>query len=232
MVIEMAPYRGSWVNAVIDWVGRLPGPPSAAYLVAIVPAIIYLGTADWVSGVRIGVLEPDRVVWVFALIGSIWLIHHLDTVARRAFREFSPMLEATPEERDRLEYELTVIPRTPALLIVGFAALRTAEGFAFQPESEGLAGLTPPALALRFPFEALLTALVLILIYHTIRQLRLVGRIHARSERINLFRPAPLYAFSRLTSWPWQAGTAGAVASAVILPIALFLMTRFLDRVL
>ena len=192
-------------------------------------------------------------------------------------------------------------------------------------------------------FETLLSALVLTLIYHTVRQLRLVGRIHAASERVNLFRPAPLYAFSRLTSqtsiglvpllvpfgssltavstsidyvnllsicglilgvavlaffvpllgmhgrmaqekrrlqdevglhveilvgrlhasvdredlsvadgqnkelasliserdlvnrlstWPWQAGTAGAVASAVILPVVLFLVTRFLDRVL
>ena len=343
MAIEAVPYRGSWVNAVIDWIGRLPGPPSAAYLVAIVPAMLYIASADWISGVQIGDIKPDRVVWVLALVGAIWLIHHLDAVARRAFREFSPMLDVSPEERDRLEYELTVIPRTPALLIVGFAALRTAEGFAFQPESEGLAGMTPLALALRFPFETLLTALVLILIYHTVRQLRLVGRIQARSERVNLFRPAPLYAFSRLTSqtaiglvpllipfgsgltvsatsldyltllsicglilgvavlaffvpllgmhgrmsqekrrlqdevgrrvemlvdrlhasvdgedlsgadghnktlasliserelvnhlstWPWQAGTAGAVASAVILPIVLFLMTRFLDRIL
>ena len=37
---------------------------------------------------------------------------------------------------------------------------------------------------------------------------------------------------NRLSTWPWQAGTAGAVASAILLPIVLFLLTRFLDRVL
>lgn len=343
MSISAAPYRASWVNALIDRVERLPGPAWAAYVLAIVPALLYLGVADWISGGRIGELQPDGVIWALALVGSIWLIHHLDSVARRAFGEFGPMLGLAAEERDRLEYELTVIPRTPALVILVLAALRTAEGFAFQPESEGLASLTPGALALRFPFETILTALVLILIYHTVRQLRLVGRIHAESKRINLFRPAPLYAFSRLTSqtaiglallvipfgtgltsastaldyvtlfsisgpiigvavlafflpllgmhgrmsaekrrlqdevgqrvemlvdrlhgsvdrddlagadgqnkalasliaerelvnhlstWPWQAGTAGAVASAVLLPIVLFLLTRFLDRVL
>lgn len=343
MSIDSAPYPGSWVNALIDRVERLPGPVWAAYVVAIVPALIYLGLADWISGGRIGEVQPDRVVWALALVGSTWLIHHLDSVARRAFGEFTPMLNVGNDDRDRLEYELTVIPRMPALLLLGLAALRTAEGFAFQPETEGLTGLTPAALALRFPFETILTALILILVYHTVRQLRLVGRIHAQAKRINLFRPGPLYAFSRLTSqtaiglallaipfggglsaasstldyvslfgisglilgvavlafflpllgmhgrmgaekrrlqdevgqrverlvdglhgsvdredlsgadgqnkalasliserdlvnrlstWPWQAGTAGAVASAVILPIVLFLLTRFLDRVL
>lgn len=342
MAIEAVPYRGSWVNAVIDWVERLPGPAWAAYLVALVPTFLALATADWLSGGRIGEIQPDRVVWVFALVGSIWLIHHLDRVARSALAEFGPMLESSPEDLTRLGYELTVIPRTPALILLGFAALRTAEGFAFQPETEGIAGLSPAALAIRFPFETILTGLVLILIYHTIRQLRLVGRIHARAERINLFRPGPLYAFSRLTSqtaiglvpllipfgsglpsavttldyvvllsmcglilgvavlafflpllgmhrrmaqekrrlqdqvgqrveaivaklhesvdrselsgadgnnkqlgsliaerdlvnrlstWPWQAGAAGAVVSAVALPIALWLATRYLGRV-
>lgn len=35
----------------------------------------------------------------------------------------------------------------------------------------------------------------------------------------------------RLPTWPWDGGTARAVASAVALPIALFLVTRVLDRV-
>ncbi len=338
-----SPYAPSWVNTLIDRVERLPGPAWAAYLLAIVPTLIYLGVADWISGGRIGEIQPDRVVWALALVGSTWLIHHLDSVARRAFAEFTPMLDLATGERARLEYELTVIPQGPALLLLGLSVLRTAEGFAFQPESEGLVGLTPAALALRFPFEAVLSALILTLIYHTVRQLRLVGRIHAESKRINLFRPGPLYAFSRLTSqtaiglallvipfggglasasttldyvvlstmsglilgvailafflpllgmhgrmsaekrrlqdevgqrvevlvdrlhgsvdredlsgadgqnkslasliaerdlvnrlstWPWQAGTAGAVASAILLPIALFLMTRFLDKVI
>jgi hypothetical protein len=43
-------------------------------------------------------------------------------------------------------------------------------------------------------------AIVIILIYHSIRQLRLVSRIHARARQVNLFEPAPLYAFSNLTS--------------------------------
>jgi hypothetical protein len=38
-----------------------------------------------------------------------------------------------------------------------------------------------------------------LLFYHTIRQLRLVSRIHSQATSINLFQPQPLYAFSTLT---------------------------------
>lgn len=34
----------------------------------------------------------------------------------------------------------------------------------------------------------------------------------------------------RLPTWPWQPGTVGAFATAIILPIALFLVTRLLQR--
>jgi hypothetical protein len=34
----------------------------------------------------------------------------------------------------------------------------------------------------------------------------------------------------RLPTWPWDGGTARAVASAIALPILLFLITRMLDR--
>ncbi len=38
------------------------------------------------------------------------------------------------------------------------------------------------------------------LVYQTIHQLTMVGRIHAVATRINLFQPDPLYAFSGLTA--------------------------------
>lgn len=338
-----APYAQSWVNRLIDLIEGLPGPAWVAYLVALVPATLLVSSTDWLSGAPIGEVRADRALWAFALVGSLWLIHHLDGVARRALGDFAVILRAEPATFARLEYELTVIPARPAVVILGVAALRTAQAFIFQPETEALVGQSPAGLAIRFPFETLMTSLLVILLYHTLRQLRLVGRIHAMPPRVNLFRPAPLYAFSRLTSqtaiglvfltvpflaqlnlatttlevafqllvagvilgiallafvtpligmhgrmdeekgrlrselgsrieallddlhgsvdrrelagadgqnkalaslmserdlvsrlstWPWQAGTAGAVASAILLPILLFLLTRFLDRVL
>jgi hypothetical protein len=36
----------------------------------------------------------------------------------------------------------------------------------------------------------------------------------------------------KLPTLPWRAGTAGAVASAIVLPIGLFVVTRLLERVI
>lgn len=336
-------YGRSWVNVLIDAVERLPGPPWAAYTIALVPALLLTAIPSWISGGRLGVISGLEAVWAFALVGSLWLIHALDGVARTALREFSPLLDVSQAALARLEHDLTVIPVRPALILLAASAFRTTEAFVFQPESEALTGFSPLAIAIRWPFETVLVGLVLALLYHTVRQLRLVARIHKMAPRINLFRPTQLYAFSRLTSrtamglvtliipfivtltisasaldyvvtltfmglilgtalsafvwplvgmhrrmdleknrlqtelsqrieaviedlhgsidrrdfsgadgqnktlaslvterdlvgrfsiWPWQAGTAGAVVSAVLLPIALWLTTRIMEQIL
>ena len=354
-------YPPSWVNILIDRIDRidrieridriaridrierLPGPPWVAYVAALGPLVLLVSLQDWVSGAPIDGICADRAVWAFALIGSLWLVHHLDGVARRAMQEFAGTLNAEPGSLAGLEYELTVIPARTGIILLVLSAVRTAEAFAFQPESEGIVGLAPVMLGIRWVFEVMMTSLIMVLIYHTIRQLRLVGRIHAMAPVISLFRPAPLYACSRLTSrtaiglvllvipftgslalavsafdyltiltlmglilgtaslafglplvgmhqrmnrekqrleaevgariealiddlhgsldrrdlsaadgqnkklarlvterdlvrrmstWPWQAGTAGAVMSAVLLPIALWLVTRVMERIL
>jgi hypothetical protein len=35
---------------------------------------------------------------------------------------------------------------------------------------------------------------------------------------------------AKISTWPWETSTLGAVLSAVALPIVLFLVTRFLER--
>ncbi len=66
---------------------------------------------------------------------------------------------------------------------------------------------------------------MLVLLYHTARQLRLVAQIHDMAPRINFFLPAPLYAFSRLTS----RTAMGLVALFIPLKVTLALSTSALD---
>jgi hypothetical protein len=338
------PYGRSWVNVLIDWVERLPGPPAVAYVVALIFALLLAALPSWMSGVPIAdSIRGEEAVWAFTLAGSVWLIHYLDGVARAALGDFATMLDVDPATLSLLEYELTVVPARPALLLLAVSAVRTTEAFVFQASAERVSYLSAPALIIRWPFEVAIVGLILVLVYHTMRQLRLVARIHAMAPQINLFRVGPLYAFSRLTSrtaiglvamiipllltltfatsaldylalltpiglilgtallsfvwplagmhrrmdiekkrlqaeagerleaviadvhrtvdqrdfsgadgqnktltsliaerelvnrlstWPWQVGTAGAVISAVLLPIVLWLATRFLERIL
>ena len=37
---------------------------------------------------------------------------------------------------------------------------------------------------------------------------------------------------ARLSTWPWTAGTFRGVASAVLLPIAIFVVTRVIDKLI
>lgn len=222
-----APYARSWVNILIDRIDRLPGPAGLAYLVLLVPALLANAATGWLSGARIGEFRTDQAIWAFALVGSAWLIHHLDGVARAALAAFAPILDVDAATLRQLEYELTVIPARPALLLLLISAIRTTEAFAFQPESEGVAGMSVPALLIRWPYGVVISGLILVLVYHTIRQLRLVARIHALAPRINLFRPAPLYAFSRLTS----RTAIGLVALTIPLLVSLSLATSTLDYI-
>jgi hypothetical protein len=145
-------------------------------------------------------LDATQTYYAILFTGILWLIHYLDHVARDALETFRPAMDVTEEEISDLRYRLTVVPARGAAILLVAAGLWTIEAYLFQAEAEGIVGLSPLALAVRGPFEALTTAIILVTLYHTLRQLRLVGRIHAQARRIDLYQPAPLYAFSKLTA--------------------------------
>jgi hypothetical protein len=53
---------------------------------------------------------------------------------------------------------------------------------------------------LRAFFEGFISAVLFVLAYHTVRQLRIVSRLHRSAATIDLFHPFALHAMSRLTA--------------------------------
>lgn len=114
-----------------------------------------------------------------------------------------PALKATEEEYGRLRYEITTLPAPPTLLASVVTLL-----IATVPESlwgtlssyEALVAASPISGALVYCIYLITWCMFGALIYHTIRQMRLINRIYTRQTRINLFRMGPLYAFSGLTA--------------------------------
>lgn len=191
----------SWVNRFIALVDRLPVPAWLTYVALTGVAILVSNAQSWASGT----LEPGEFSVAFTyygilLVAPVWLIAYLDRAARASWRSFRPALAVEEERVSRLREELTVIPARPAaiLTIIGFAL--TAGTYAADPAGSRITDLSAAGLALRFVAEGLVGALILVLLYHTVRQMRAVDRIHAAAARIDLLRPAPLYAFSRLTA--------------------------------
>lgn len=211
------PYSPSWLDRLIAWIEAWPGPTTLAYLVL---AVVGVGLSLALAA-TIGALDAAELAamgsWGLFLPLTVWAVHHLARVAGAAFDAFEPLLPDSigAADRARLRYELTVIPPRPALALLAFNAVFTPIYWLVDPDGSAITGIPPFGLGLRYVSEVFFGALVLIFLWQSLRQLAGVTRIHRRAAVVDLFRPAPLYAFSQLT-----ARTAVLLAFAFIVPSA------------
>ncbi len=199
--VSVRPYAPSWLNHLLDWIERLPGPTWAIYGVFAVLAAVGGHYELWSSGRKpVGEFDPAQVFWGVYLPAQLWIIQYLDRVARSAFETFRPAVDLDEATATRLRYELTVTPAWPAAALALAVLPLTFAFYAIDPVGSQVEGYGTVALAARGMAEWFSGGVLVVFIYHTVRQLRLVSRLHAMSTRIDLFQPRPLYAFSRLTS--------------------------------
>lgn len=195
--------HGSWLDRLFRRVASLPFGGWWVYLV------LLLAMASWATIVRwaTGVAPPGEVdlsvltFTVFLPYGLVFM-HYLDVVAERSLTTFSPAIGGSDQDLAYWRRELTSLPSRPATLTALGGAL-----FAVF-----LLATTPPNIYTLFSNDLLTTtalvgwlivpsfAVSFALVYHTWHQLRAVRAIHAAAARIDLFRPAPLFAFSGLTA--------------------------------
>jgi hypothetical protein len=194
------PYGPSWADLIVDGVGALPGPEWLAWVGFAALALAWTTLGGWLGGVvPAGTLDPIQTSYAILFVFPFLMIRLLDRAAAKALRGFAPALHADPDELDTLEYELTTAPALPALLVGLVGAGLDAIDWIVDPRGAGIAG-SSVGLAVRAAGEFVLVAGICVLMYQAVRQLRAVARLHARAMNIDLFRPSPLYAFSRLTA--------------------------------
>jgi hypothetical protein len=166
------------------------------------------------SGMDDPVVLASQAFWGVFLPLTLLLMHGLGQVAGSAFDTFRPALTTDEATAARLRYELTVAPARPAAIVFIASAVFTPVWYVLDPESAAVVGLSPLGLVLRGASEIFFGALIFVLVLQSIRQLRRVAAIHDDATRVDLFRPAPLYAFSVLTS-----RTAIVIALVILLPL-------------
>jgi hypothetical protein len=195
-------YQPSWVDLLVALVRPLPVPGWLFYLSLWVAVALLLSVGMAVtattgaSGIGEGI-----AFWSLAVVYYLALMHYLDGLGERALQAFRPASSMSEATYHGLHHELTTMPARETL-VAGLAgagltvmSLLLPDGPAYSPlvihRLPGPVGMVVVVLA---------NVVMATFIYHSIRQLRVVGRIHATIAQVNLFQRGPLYAFSKLTA--------------------------------
>jgi len=187
------------VNRVLAWVDQLPGPAVAWY--ALLGGVLSVAghLAVWASAAyQVGTFSSDVMLVPFMFAWFLWLLHTLNRVAADTFDEFRSALGDPDSESDYLR-QLTGI-RDRDALAAGIVAVLivTTVFFLF---------VRPTRVPLPFEIERITAPLwgatgfvCGIVVLHTIKQLRLVSKLSAVARNVDIFKPGPINAFSRLTA--------------------------------
>lgn len=196
-----SPYAPSWYDRLQTWVERRVGPPWLAYIGAFVVIAGVLDAIAWLSGfVAPGELDPYINSGAAYMVIGYAGMHVLDVSAARAWRAFRPATRLDDAASDRFAYELTTMPARPALVatLVGLAvSLVYVVSQYGRPFDLG-----------RQPVLFALSVLVVTIgfvgtagaFYHSIHQLRAIGRAHRFVGDVDLLHLGPLHAFAGVTA--------------------------------
>jgi len=197
-----APYRASWVDRLIDRIAALPGPAWVTYAIVSVVVLLAVHAAAWIDGLVKPPGNFDLYLGSLAIyiIASVAAIHFLDHRASLAWTTFRPVASLSDEDADDILFELTTLPARAALgwtiVGIGVAVLTMVAAYG---EPLDIAG-EPLTFVVSMPVAAIAYITGALLLYHTIRQLRLIGRLPRLVDRIDLLDAGPLHAFSGVTA--------------------------------
>jgi hypothetical protein len=211
----------------------LPGPFWLAYLLLWAGLFAVETILHWLGGAPIGAWKPlHAVLTAFAPV-ALGLMHGLDRLAERSFDSFRTVLAADAPDPRTLRYQLTTLPRRPAIIVSAAAVLIGAAVFVGKPTGGGGPGsvldtfvalqvsLTPTIIGFTLFVLILTLPTVGLLIYHTLRQLHWVSRIYTRWTRVDLLKSGPLYSLSRVS--------AATTMSLILLAYVVLVADRFLN---
>jgi hypothetical protein len=195
------PYPAGVVDRFLGWVDRLRVPAWFFYLLLLAVLILIFNGLAWIDGTaRLGTVELYRSSVPVYPVFVLALIQYLNRVARRSLAAFRPALGAIDKDYERLEYELVTLPRRGTWATLALSLIFTAAYISFTPYLVALIRRSPWVAIVESMVYAFVFGMIAVYFYHTVRQLRMVSRIHASATDVNLFRLTPLYAFSGLTA--------------------------------
>jgi hypothetical protein len=196
------PYPPSWLDRLCGWIEKLPGPSWFAYLLGFAAFGLVINAVFWIDGsASVGAFDPFNTT--FAIFAIYWpaLYHYLTYAGHHALRTYRPLLEASDEEFARIDYVLRTLPRSVGLMSIPLGlAIAAIQG---PGEELSFGGIVPntvlPSVG-DFVITWFMASAFLCLLIRSIRQLRMVGKLHMRAKNLDLLELSPAHAFSGLTA--------------------------------
>ncbi|MEJ2665579.1 MAG: hypothetical protein P8Z81_00500 [Deinococcales bacterium] len=228
--VLLAGYRPSVLDRLVDAVARVPGWPPLVYLGlgAAVAALLHaIAVAD--GSVPLGAVSAPLIG--FGTWGPLVLAAKAFTrrTASRSVDGFGPVFQGSEADRETLRLRLTSQPPAGTWLAgVAFVAFAVPATL-LSEEYVRTTGLftSTAALAVEAPLLLFYLWLTGAAGYGIVHQLRIVNSVYANLTRVNVLRPEPLYALSRLTSYSaiavllvqynWIAGNPAVLRSSTAL---------------
>jgi hypothetical protein len=193
----------SWFDRFTDWVENLPVRGWVFYFgLGLLLNLIQMLFLWLDGGLQAQELLPIIIFngWLTPFV--LALIHFLDNEAAAALHSTRSILDMSEPEFDQYEYRLANMPFLPPL-IAGLAMtvfVLLMERVSTLPVRYATLEQLPVFSVVYHIVDKSTAFLFGVIIYHTIRQLRLVNTINSTHIRINLFHMGPIQAFSRLTA--------------------------------
>jgi hypothetical protein len=187
----------SWVDVVIGWIDRLPGPAWAAYAALIVLGLVLTIVPRLLVGDPI---EPLAIVFGGLTFTPFAVAHAINLASERALADFRPALGALEVEYDDLERRLTSASVATGILGAGLGLVIVTIG---NLTVDGAWGVGPEnSLAtnvVTYLSQVILNAALLTFLLQLLGHVRTIARIHRESTNIELWNVRPHNAFARVT---------------------------------
>lgn len=187
-------------DRLVTAVDGLAGPAALWYAGL---GFVLLGAAHlfvWAAGpLPWGAVVPEIVPPAFLFAYFVWFVGVLKRVAGDSFDDFRPALHEGKHNAAAYRFALTSISDRQAVvsMIAAVVVIDVLYYTQVWPTLPPTSLAIEVATALLWSLGAAMGGVLLLL---TVRQLRLVGRLSASADNVDIFKPNPINAFSRVTA--------------------------------
>lgn len=190
-------YQTSWIDKYFNWVKKLPVPIWMTYLILFILCIAFVSPVYVQAGrIKKGFGIENILVLALWLPAILAALHWMNIAARKAMMEFQQMTQMDSEIFGDFIFRMTSIPRrvvwTVHVVIGGSILLVVLKApIILGPE------FTNPFLTV---YIVIVFSLVILIAYHTVRQLKSVNQAYKTVRGLNIFHLQSLYSLSEFTA--------------------------------